>query len=133
MSAAQVDASGRVYRVYCDGVWDLFHVAHMRALQQAKHALGEARKVQLVVGVCSDDSVARYKGSTVMNEALRCEAVRHCRYVDEVIDNSPWVITEVSNAVCCSATCPILSVRRSATRELLCSHCLSVAAVLRWL
>ena len=98
VSSAQSDSSGRVYRVYCDGIWDLFHVAHMRQLQQAKHALGEAGKVQLVVGVCSDDSVARYKGATVMNEALRCEAVRHCRYVDEVIENAPWVVTEVRTA-----------------------------------
>ena len=115
VSAAQCDESGRVYRVYCDGIWDLFHLAHMRQLHQAKHALGEPGKVQLVVGVCSDDTVARYKGSTVMNEALRCEAVRHCRYVDEVMENAPWVITSVSNSIsntiACGSTCPYLPPR----------------------
>lgn len=104
LSDAQSDASGRVYRVYCDGIWDLFHIAHMRQLHAAKHALGEPSKVRLVVGVCSDESIARYKGSTVMNEALRCEAVRHCRYVDEVIENAPWVITEVSSVTAPTST-----------------------------
>jgi len=33
-------------------------------------------------------------GSMYLNEAIRrrCEAVRHCRWVDEVVAEAPWVI-----------------------------------------
>jgi cytidyltransferase-like protein len=59
---AKADTSGRVYRVYCDGVFDLFHLGHARMLEQAKKALGSTAKVHLLAGVCTDEDVHRYKG-----------------------------------------------------------------------
>lgn len=92
---AQQDTSSRVYRVYCDGVFDLFHLGHMQMLEQAKTMLDSTgARTHLIVGVNSDEQVHAFKGKTVMNHALRVNSVRHCRWVDEVLEDAPWVLTD---------------------------------------
>lgn len=53
----------------------------------------EHHLMHLPASVCSDDLTHKFKGFTVMNEAERYEALRHCRYVDEVIRDAPWTLT----------------------------------------
>ena len=65
---------------YTAGVYDLFHIGHLKLLKNAK---GMCDK--LVVGVTVDELV-KYKGKEAMIPYEdRSEIVRSCKYVDAVV------------------------------------------------
>ncbi|KAE8718780.1 Ethanolamine-phosphate cytidylyltransferase [Hibiscus syriacus] len=76
-------------RVYMDGCFDLMHYGHANALRQAK-ALGD----ELVVGVVSDEEIIANKGPPVLPMDERLALVSGLKWVDQVIANAPYAITE---------------------------------------
>jgi len=76
--------------VYVDGSFDLFHIGHMRVLEEAKK-LG----TYVIAGVHYDDVVNEIKGNNypIMNRDERVLGVLSCRYVDEVIMGVPYEVT----------------------------------------
>lgn len=84
-------------RIYCDGVFDMFHIGHAKVrtfqnyqrLNAKLQVLEQAKKmfkhVYLIVGVSGDEETWRLKGRTVMTEQERTESVMHCKWADEVI------------------------------------------------
>lgn len=79
----------RPIRIYADGVFDLFHLGHMRQLEQCKKAFDN---VELVVGIPNDKETHKRKGLTVLTDKQRYETVRHCKWVDEVVEDAPWIL-----------------------------------------
>ena len=76
-------------RIYVDIVGDLFHLGHVSLFKKAR-GLGD----YLIVGVHSDEDVAFYKRRPVLSLEERSKVIKSCRYVDEVIESAPLVITE---------------------------------------
>ena len=83
-----VDPENQV-RIFMDGAYDLMHFGHMNAFR-----LGRSLGTHLVVGVNDSQSIAESKGTPVMNDMERTAVVKACRWVDEVVENVPYVMND---------------------------------------
>ena len=79
-------------RVYVDGVYDLFHYGHAEMLGRVRAKFGA--QAIIVAGIAREDDCLKYKRQPIMTQDERARSVRACKYVDEVIENAPWVITQ---------------------------------------
>ncbi|KAL8603563.1 Ethanolamine-phosphate cytidylyltransferase [Nucella lapillus] len=75
-------------RIWMDGCFDMVHFGHANALRQGKQ-FGD----HLSVGVHSDEEIAKHKGPPVYNEEERYKMVRAIKWVDQVVENAPYVTT----------------------------------------
>ncbi|CAG5127882.1 unnamed protein product, partial [Candidula unifasciata] len=68
--------------------FDMVHFGHANAIRQGKE-FGD----KLLVGVHSDEEVTKHKGPPVYTEQERYKMVRAIKWVDEVIEDAPYVTT----------------------------------------
>ena len=80
---------GEEIRIFMDGAFDMMHYGHMNAFRLAR-SLGS----HLVVGVNSDKSITECKGAPLMNDEERLAMVKGCKFVDEVVPDCPYVMSE---------------------------------------
>ncbi|KAJ7180601.1 cholinephosphate cytidylyltransferase [Mycena filopes] len=78
--------TSRTKRLYVDGIFDGLGVRHALQLRQVKLSFPS---VWLVVGVFSDEICDLFGTPSVLPSVERCEIVRHCRWVDEVLSDAP--------------------------------------------
>ncbi|KAH9852147.1 hypothetical protein C2E23DRAFT_779749 [Lenzites betulinus] len=81
----------RTWRVYVDGVFGPLTPKDVLQLRQAKLSFPA---VHLVVGVFPDDVCREHASAVDIPHEDRCEVVRHCRWVDEVVPDAPWTLHE---------------------------------------
>nr|CAB3264718.1 ethanolamine-phosphate cytidylyltransferase [Phallusia mammillata] len=79
---------GKPNRVWVDGCFDMVHFGHANFLRQAKE-LGD----YLIVGVHSDAEIEKHKGPPVFNQEERYSMIRAIKWVDEVVEDAPYVTT----------------------------------------
>jgi len=73
-------------RCAVNGVFDLFHVGHVRLLKRAKEMFKE-----VVVTIDSDELAFQEKRKPIFSQEERLEIIKSCRYVDDaVIVDRTW-------------------------------------------
>ena len=77
-------------RAYTDGVWDLFHIGHLKLFKKIKKKFG-----YLIVGIHPDKLVANYKRNPIISHEDRIEIIKSIKYVDEVIENAPFLTLDL--------------------------------------
>ncbi|XGW32380.1 hypothetical protein V3C99_017156 [Haemonchus contortus] len=85
---AAPDGGPKGDRIWCDGCYDMVHFGHANQLRQAKQ-FGK----KLIVGVHNDEEITIHKGPPVFNEEERYRMVEGIKWVDEVVEDAPYITT----------------------------------------
>jgi cytidyltransferase-like protein len=75
--------------IYMDGVFDLFHIGHLKAIQECAK-LGN----RVIIGVTGDLDATGYKRKPIMDQEERTSIVAALKMVDKVVCPCPLVVTE---------------------------------------
>ena len=78
-------------KLFCDGVFDLFHEGHVKHFKKIKELYPNS---YLMVGIYNDKDSTGYKRKPYYNEKKRLRLVESCKYVDEVTLDYPGIMTE---------------------------------------
>jgi len=84
--------NNNILKIYCSGVYDLCHIGHMKSFEKIhNYCINNFvnKEFKIIVGIHSDDVCASYKRQPIMNEKIRYETIKYCKYVDETIENAP--------------------------------------------
>jgi len=84
-------------RVYVDMVGDLFHAGHVKFLKTVRNTVAKEignEDIYMIVGITNDADVIPYKRKPISSMEERVTSIEACRYVNEVIPNSPMETTE---------------------------------------
>ncbi len=79
-------------RIYCDGIFDLFHSGHLKHLKQIREHFIEP--IFLLVGVISDKQSTEYKRKPIVDENRRLNTIISCIYVDDGFITNKLIMTE---------------------------------------
>ena len=77
--------------IYIDGIFDLFHYGHLDSFRKCKEL---NYNVYLIVGIISDNIAENYKRRPIIEEKHRYEIIKNIKYVDEIVENPPLIITK---------------------------------------
>ena len=69
-------------RIYCDGIFDLFHKGHLNHFKKIHKYFKEP--IHLIVGIISDKIAIQYKRKPIFNENQRLKIIESILYVNEV-------------------------------------------------
>lgn len=89
LESSKGDGGSKEVRIWLDGAFDMMHYGHMNAFRKGK-VLG----THLIAGVNSDESIAECKGPPVLNMKERLAMVNAVKWVDEVVTDVPYVLTD---------------------------------------
>jgi ethanolamine-phosphate cytidylyltransferase len=89
LSSSSQQGGKKEIRIFMEGAFDLKHFGHMNAFR-----LGRSLGTHLVVGVNSDESITQCKAAPLMNDEERLAMVKSCKFVDEVVPNTPYIMSK---------------------------------------